>query len=130
MPGPVKTDIYKAREGEKENKADSMVESVGITAKTAGRRIVKALGKGKIRFFPDFLAKLMSLGMRVMPRITPKMSGSMMKSASGFVGSFKPIYQEQIDRKAELKEAKKERKALIKHSIDDVNPHTPAFVAE
>ena len=120
MPGPVKTDIYKAREGEKENKADSMVESVGITAQTAGRRIVKALGKGKIRFFPDFLAKLMSLGMRVMPRITPKMSGSMMKSASGFVGSFKPIYQEQIDRKAELKAAKKERKTLTLHSVEEV----------
>ena len=46
MPGPVKTDIYKAREGEKSNKADSLVESVGITAQTAGKRIVKAIGKG------------------------------------------------------------------------------------
>ena len=120
MPGPVKTDIYKAREGEKENKADSTVASVGISAQTAGKRIVKAIGKGKIRFFPDFLASLMSLGMRVMPRITPKFSGSLMKATSGMVSSFGPIYKEQIDRKKELKQIKKSRKAEIVHSLEDL----------
>ena len=120
MPGPVKTDIYKAREGEKSDKADSLVESVGITAQTAGKRIVKAIGKGKIRFFPDFLAKLMSLGMRCMPRLTPALSGGLMKAVCGKVKSFGPIYQEQIDRKKELKEMKKSRKAEIAHSIEDV----------
>ncbi len=121
MPGPVKTDIYKAREGEKENKADSLVESIGISAQTAGKRIVKAIGLGKVRFFPDFCAMLMSLGMRMMPRITPRMSGSMMKSASGFVKSFQPIYGEQIERKAELKAIKKNRKKEIVHSLDAVS---------
>ena len=120
MPGPVKTDIYKAREGEKSDKADSLVESVGITAQTAGKRIVKAIGKGKIRFFPDFLAKLMSLGMRCMPRLTPALSGGLMKAVCGKVKSFGPIYQEQIDRKKELKEMKKSRKAEIAHSIEDI----------
>ena len=121
MPGPVKTDIYKAREGEgTAPKADKMVQSVGITAQTAGKRIVKAIGKGKLRFFTDFMAQLMSLGMRMMPRITPKFSGSIMKKSAGMVSSFMPIYKEQFDRKAELKAAKKERKTLKKHSIEEV----------
>ena len=126
MPGPVKTDIYKAREGEAGNKADKTVESVGITAATAGKRIVKAIGKGKLRFFPDFLAMLMSLGMRVMPRITPKLSGKLMKLAAPKVGSFMPIYKEQIERKAELKQNKKDRKNIIVHSIEEV-PQEGAF---
>ncbi len=121
MPGPVKTDIYKAREGEQANKADKTVESVGITAQTAGKRIVKAIGKKKLRFFPDFLAMLMSLGMRIMPRITPKMSGSLMKLAAPKVGSFMPIYKEQIDRKAELKAMKKGRRSIIVHNLEAVS---------
>jgi len=120
MPGPVKTDIYKAREGEKADKADKMVESVGISAQTAGKRIVKAIGKGKLRFFPDFLASLMSLGMRVMPRITPKFSGKIMKVASPKVKSFYPIFEEQFARKEELKANKKERKSLIVHSLEEL----------
>jgi short-subunit dehydrogenase len=120
MPGPVKTDIYKARDGETAPKADKMVESVGITAATAGKRIVKAIGKGKLRFFPDGMASMMSFGMRMMPRLTPKMTGGIMKAAAGKVVSFKPVYQEQIDRKAELKAAKKERKSIVKHSLSEV----------
>ena len=126
MPGPVKTDIYKAREGEKNDKADKTVESVGISAQTAGKRIVKAIGKGKLRFFPDFLAMLMSLGMRCMPRITPKLSGALMKAAAPKVGSFMPIYKEQIERKDELKQAKKDRKGIIVHSLEEV-PQEGAF---
>ena len=120
MPGPVKTDIYKAREGEQANKADKTVEAVGITAQTAGKRIVKAIGKGKIRFFPDFLAMLMSLGMRVMPRLTPRLSGKLMKLAAPKVGSFMPIYKDQIDRKEEIKQMKKDRKTKLVHSIEEV----------
>ena len=129
MPGPVKTDIYKAREGETGDKANSLVESIGITAKTAGKRIVKAIGKGKIRFFPDFCAMLMSLGMRVMPRLTPKLSSSMMKLAAPKVSSFMPIYGEQIQRKVELKKAKKNRKKLIVHSLKDV-PAEGTFIKD
>ena len=53
LPGPVKTDIYKAREGEGGPKADSLVENIGITAHTAGKKIVKAIRKGKVREVTD-----------------------------------------------------------------------------
>lgn len=124
MPGPVKTDIYKAREGEAggQQKADSLVESVGITAKTAGKRIVKAIGKRKIRVVLDGVAKLMDLGMRVCPRITVKLVASMMKLISGKVSSFNPIFAEQKEKKEEIKAKIKGRKAVIKHSIEGVAP--------
>ena len=122
MPGPVKTDIYKAREGEAGGtaKADSLVESVGITAYTAGKRIVNAIGKRKNRVVLDGLAKMMDLGMRVCPRITVKLVGSLMKKAVKLSPSFLPVYKEQIDNDKEIKEKIKSRKNLIVHSKDQV----------
>lgn len=120
MPGPVKTDIYKAREGESGPKADSLVESVGITAQTAGKRIVKAIKKGKTRVVTDGVARLMDFGMRVCPATTCKMTGSLMKKFSPKMASFKPIYQEQFDRKEELKQKKKEAKKQVYKKLADV----------
>lgn len=120
MPGPVKTDIYKAREGESGPKADSLVESVGITAQTAGKRIVKAIKKSKTRVVTDGVARLMDFGMRVCPATTCKMTGSLMKKFSPKMASFKPIYQEQFDRKEELKQKKKEAKKQVYKKLADV----------
>lgn len=124
MPGPVKTDIYKAREGEADGqqKADKLVEGQGITAATAGKRIVNAIAKRKIRVVLDGMAKMMDLGMRVCPRITVKLVAKAMKGASSFVNSFKPIFAEQIEKKDEIKAKIKGRKAVIKHDISQVAP--------
>ena len=124
MPGPVKTDIYKAREGEAagQQKADKLVEGQGITAATAGKRIVNAIAKRKIRVVLDGMAKMMDLGMRVCPRITVKLVAKAMKGASSFVNSFKPIFAEQIEKKDEIKAKIKGRKAVIKHDISQVAP--------
>ncbi len=116
MPGPVKTDIYKARESEGEvgNKADNLVQNVGITAKTAAKRIVnKAIRKRKMFVKTDFIAKLMDFGMRVMPVSTMRITSKLMKSASGMVSSFYPIYAEQIEQKAQIRKMLKERKKSI-----------------
>ena len=113
MPGPVKTDIYKAREGESGPKADSLVESIGITAKTAGKRIVKAIRKRKVRVVTDAVARLMDFGMRVCPALTCKATGSLIKKFSPKVKSFYPIYQEQIENKKAIKQMKKERKKTV-----------------
>lgn len=120
MPGPVKTDIYKAREGESGPKADSLVESIGITAQTAGKRIVKAIRKGKVRVVTDSVARLMDFGMRVCPSFTCKATGSLMRKFSPKVKSFYPIYQEQIENKKAIKQMKKERKKTVYKKIDQV----------
>ncbi|MCI8911681.1 MAG: SDR family NAD(P)-dependent oxidoreductase [Clostridia bacterium] len=120
MPGPVKTDIYKAREGESGPKADSLVESIGITAYTAGKKIVKAIRKGKVRVIPDAVAGLMDFGMRVCPSFTCKATGSLIKKFSPKIASFKPIYAEQIERKSEIKQMKKQRKKSVYKKLEQV----------
>ena len=122
MPGPVKTDIYKAREseGEKSDKADSLVESIGITAETAAKRIVKAMRKRKTRVVTDGVARLMDFGMRVCPAFTCKATGVLIKKFCGAVKSFYPIYKEQIDRKDELNKMFKERKKEMYGSLEEV----------
>lgn len=120
MPGPVKTDIYKAREGESGPKADSLVESIGITAQTAGKRIVKAIRKKKTRVVLDGVARLMDFGMRVCPAITCKLTGTLMKAVAPKVKSFYPIYAEQIERKQEIKQRIQSRKSLNFHAAEEV----------
>lgn len=120
MPGPVKTDIYKAREGESGPKADSLVESIGITAQTAGKRIVKAIRKKKTRVVLDGVARLMDFGMRVCPAITCKLTGTLMKAVAPKVKSFYPIYAEQIERKQEIKQRIQSRKSLNYHAAEEV----------
>ena len=122
MPGPVKTDIYKAREseGEKSDKADSLVESIGITAETAAKRIVRAMRKRKTRVVTDGVARLMDFGMRVCPAFTCKATGVLIKKFCGAVKSFYPIYKEQIDRKDELNKMFKERKKEMYGSLEEV----------
>ena len=126
MPGPVKTDLYKAREGESGNKADSLVESVGITAQTAAKRIVRAMRYRKIRCVTDFLAHAMSLGMKVMPASTVKMAGGIMKTASKkLMPSFAPIYKDQFDNADMLQERMKSRKANTYNKLSEVPPTGP-----
>ncbi len=121
MPGPVKTDIYKAREGESGPKADSMVESIGITAQTAGKKIVKAIKKGKVRVVTDAVAGLMDFGMRVCPSTTCKLTGGLMKKFSPKIASFKPIYAEQLDNKDAIKQMKKQRKKTVYKNLEQVS---------
>lgn len=112
MPGPVKTDIYKQREGENMHKADAMVENIGITAETAARRIVRALIKRKSRVIIDIVAAIMDFSMRLMPVITCRIAGILMKKACNMVLSFRPIYLEQIrDAKKIGRKRKRAKKA-------------------
>lgn len=120
MPGPVKTDIYKAREGESGPKADSLVESIGIKASTAGKKIVKAIRKGKVRVVTDAVAGLMDFGMRVCPSFTCKATGGAIKKFSPKIASFKPIYAEQIENKQAIKQMKKERKKTVYKKLEQV----------
>ncbi len=121
MPGPVKTDLYKAREGEEGgNKADSFVENIGITAATAGKRIVKAMRKRKQRVITDGVARMMSFGMKLCPVLTTRITASLMKSVCGKVKSFEPIYKEQIDNADMLKQRMKDRKKNIYNSLEEV----------
>ncbi|MDE6275406.1 MAG: SDR family NAD(P)-dependent oxidoreductase [Clostridia bacterium] len=120
MPGPVKTDIYKAREGESGPKADSLVASIGITAHTAGKKIVKAIRKGKVRVVTDAVAGLMDFGMRLCPSLTCKATGGAIKKICPKVQSFKPIYAEQIENKKAIKQMKKDRKKTVYKKLDQV----------
>ncbi len=120
MPGPVKTDIYKAREGESGPKADSMVENIGIKASTAGKKIVKSIRKGKVRVVTDAVAGLMDFGMRVCPSFTCRATGSLIKKFAQKVASFKPIYEEQIENKDAIKAMKKERKKSVYKKLEQV----------
>ncbi len=120
MPGPVKTDIYKAREGEGGPKADSLVENIGITAHTAGKKIVKAIRKGKVRVVTDAVAGLMDFGMRLCPSLTCKATGSLIKKFSPKIASFKPIYAEQIENKKAIKQMKKDRKKTVYKKLEQV----------
>lgn len=120
MPGPVKTDIYKAREGEEKKVNDSLVENIGITAEVAAKRIVKAIKARKSRVAIDMVAKMMDFGMRLCPRTTMKITAALMKKVSPKVGSFKPIFEEQIAKKDEIKAMKKSRRDLTYNSKQEI----------
>lgn len=120
MPGPVKTDIYKAREGESGPKADNLVASIGITAQTAGKRIVKAIRKRKTRVVLDGVARLMDFGMRVCPAITCKLTGKAIKLFAPKISSFYPIYAEQIENKKQIKEKIAGRKKTNYKGLEEV----------
>ncbi|MEG2413537.1 MAG: SDR family NAD(P)-dependent oxidoreductase [Clostridia bacterium] len=119
MPGPVKTDLYKPREGEAP-KADSFIENIGMTAAKAGQKIVKAMRKRKTRVIIDAVAGLMDFGMRLCPSITGKLTSKLMKAVAPKVSSFYPIFKEQYDRKEELESNKKLRKEQMAHSLEDI----------
>lgn len=128
MPGPVKTDLYKTRDaGDGKAKKDyELVESIGITAETAAKRIIKAMRKRKLRVLIDGVARLMDFGMRVAPSLTCKMTGKAMSSATNIVPAFAPIFKEQAEKKEEIGESIKERKALTYNSLKKV-PEKGAF---
>lgn len=114
MPGPVKTDLYKAREadgakaGESKVK-DDLVANVGMSAQTAAKRIIKTIRKRKSRLTLGSYAKFMSLGMRLAPRTTPPITSRVMKMASGKVKSFEPIFKYELEHKKEIKQKLRQR---------------------
>lgn len=128
MPGPVKTDLYKTREaGDGKAKKDyELVEKIGITAETAAKRIIKAMRKRKTRVLIDIVAKLMDFGMRVAPSLTQKITCKAMKAACIYVPAFAPVFKEQIEKKAEIKQELKVRKGQMYHSLKEV-PEKGAF---
>lgn len=128
MPGPVKTDLYKTRDAgnDKAKKDYELVESIGITAETAAKRIIKAMRKRKTRVLIDFVARLMDFGVRVAPALTQKITGKAMKAAKGMVPAFAPIFKEQTEREADIKKMLKERKSMTYRSLKDV-PKKGAF---
>lgn len=119
MPGPVKTDIYKSRDTG-EIKADNLVQNVGITANTAGRRIVKAMAKRKHRIITDLPAHLMNFGMKVCPVTTCRLVSYAMKKVVNLVSSFKPIYDDQIVHAEEIKLKKKLAKKNVYKNLASV----------
>lgn len=116
MPGPVKTDLYKAREseGEKGSKVkDNKVENIGLSAERAAQKIIGAIKRRSSRLVLGFTAKMMDLGARVAPVFTYKCTEKMLKKlGKGTVPSFAPIFAEQIERKDEIKALKKNRKKV------------------
>lgn len=119
MPGPVKTDIYKSRDTG-EVKADSLVQNVGITAATAGKRIVKAMAKRKHRIITDLPAHLMNFGMKVCPVTTCRLVSFVMKKVVNLVSSFRPIYEDQIVHADEIKAKKKLAKKQIYKNLESI----------
>ncbi|MEG2084894.1 MAG: SDR family oxidoreductase [Clostridia bacterium] len=115
MPGPVKTDLYKAREsdGDKGSKVkDNFIENIGLTAERAAQKIVHSIAKKKTRVCLGAVAKAMDLGMKVMPRGTSIIAGKFIKAVSPKVSSFKTIYQEYFDNEDKIKANKKARKGV------------------
>lgn len=131
MPGPVKTDLYKSRDtADGAAKKDyELVESIGITAEKAAKRIIKAMRKRKARVLIDTVARLMDLGMRLAPSMTQKITCKAMKAACNLVPAFKPIFKEQNERGEELRRNVKERKKLTYSSLKDV-PSKGAFAKD
>lgn len=119
MPGPVKTDIYKSRETG-DVKADKLVESIGITAKTAGKRIVKAMARRKHRVITDLPAHLMNFGTKVCPVTVNRIVSYAMKKCVNLVSSFRPIYDDQIARAEEIKQRRKEAKKNVYKNLESV----------
>lgn len=127
MPGPVKTDLYKQRDAEVQDKKDyALVESIGITAQTAAKRIIKGIRARKQRILIDAVAKMMALGMKLMPGITPKITGTLIQKFSSKVPAFGNIYKEHNARKQEVEAMIKSRKDNIYNSLDEV-PKNGAF---
>lgn len=128
MPGPVKTDLYKSRDtADGAAKKDyELVESIGITAEKAAKRIIKAMRKRKRRVLIDIVARLMDFGVRVAPTLTQKITCKAMKAACGYVPAFLPIFKEQKENEDEIKSKLKERKKLTYSSLKDV-PSKGAF---
>lgn len=128
MPGPVKTDLYKTRDGadDKAKKNYELIESIGITAEKAAKRIIKAMRKRKTRVLIDSVAKLMDFGMRVAPSLTQKLTCKAMKAACNLVPAFAPIFKEQIEHKEEIGKELKERKSAMYRSLKEV-PEKGAF---
>lgn len=122
MPGPVKTDLYKQRDGGADavKKDYGLVEKVGISSQTAAKRIIKAMRKYKVRVLIDFVARMMDFGVRVAPSFTIKVTGKFMKLASPKMPAFGPIFEEQHNRKDEIKKNLKERKKTMYKSLKDV----------
>ena len=58
--------------------------------------------------------------MRVCPSFTCKATGSLIKKFSPKIASFKPIYAEQIERKSEIKQMKKQRKKSVYKKLEQV----------
>lgn len=123
MPGPVKTDIYKAREHAGETKAkvsDNLVENVGVTAEKAAKKIVGIMKRRKSRFALGFIAKMMGLGMSLVPRFTLSATGwAIKKGGEKKVASFKPVFEEMREKKEFIKQNKKKRKKVTYRKAED-----------
>lgn len=123
MPGPVKTDLYKTRDAGSADTAKKnyeLVESIGITAETAAKRIIKAMRKRKMRVLIDSVAGLMDFGVRVAPSATSAITGKAMKAFCDKVPAFAPIFKDQIDNDAAIKEKLAARKSMTYKSLKDV----------
>ena len=96
MPGPVKTDLYEVRGSATHEKKvkDDTVANVGITSKKCARRIVNAMRRRKFRISTDLVAKMMSLGYRVMPTAILKLIS--WGSRKVRLATFRDIYKDEI----------------------------------
>ena len=81
-PGPVKTDIYKARGNEGENTAkvkDNAIEGFGLTSEAAAKKIVRRIRACRVRITVGFIASLMSGFYRAFPAFSLKVVGGVMR---------------------------------------------------
>lgn len=81
MPGPVKTELYSDRgdnKGEKKVK-DNLIENVGLSAKTAAKRIIRKMRGCRTRISIGGSAGLMSGFYRAMPASSLRILGRVMR---------------------------------------------------
>lgn len=122
MPGPVKTDLYKTRDEDSNaaKKNYELVESIGITAEVAAKRIIKGMRKRKTRVLIDSVARLMDFGVRTAPSVTTSVTGKAMKAFCDKVPAFAPIFKDQKENDAAIKEKIAARKDMTYSSLKNV----------
>ena len=81
-PGPVKTDIYKARDNAGEQTAkvkDNMIENFGLTSEAAAKKIVRRIKHCRVRITVGTIAALMSGFYRACPSSSLRITGKIMR---------------------------------------------------
>lgn len=111
LPGPVKTDLYAAKEADgKEQRAktnDKLIANVGQKASTAAKIIVRRMGWKRHRIILGTIGRLMGWFHAITPGAGCGMAGSLMRVLP--LQSFKGIFNGEKEEKARRKAMKKNK---------------------
>lgn len=96
LPGPVKTNLYEAKNEKGEGKAkvadQKLFESAGITAEKAARKIIRKIRRRKSRIVIGGTAHGMGLFYNLLPESSIRITGKMMRSLP--IKTFQNIFAE------------------------------------